>query len=203
MGSFPHSCNTYSDCTLLCPQRACPMLGRSSGSSLGGSRQEQRCHTPAHQPFRLPHGLQQDGLPAPRGTWASPWAPVLRCTSREARRPLGFQNHVRRGRRRRWGCGTWKQVLARQTPLPSTMVPGSLGWEPPGGGSSVGPLGEEQRMLCVVWGEPPGAPSRAGAGQDIHSPLQFGNVSPVHLQAPFLSSCPAGATGDVTVRGLL
>lgn len=150
MGSFPHSCDTYSDCILLCPQRARPMLGKSPGSSRGGGGVKTRTKMPHTRPTAVPSSpwFAGNGLPAARGTWASPWAPVLLCTSQEARRPLGFQNHVWRGRR---GHGTWKQVLARQTPLPSTVVPGSLGWEQPGGGSSVGSWGRSRG--CSVWSE--------------------------------------------------
>lgn len=202
MGSFPHSCDTYSDCILLCPQRARPMLGKSPGSSRGGgvSRQEQRCHTPARQPFRLPHGLQ--GMGCQPHEVPGPLHGLLYCCALP-RRQGG-----------RWGSKTTSGGDGRD------MAPGSRclqdrhrslqPWSPdPSAGSSPGeaPLwdhgGGAEDALCGLRGEPPGPPIRAGAGQGIHSPLQFGNVSPAHLQAPFLSSCPAGATGDVTIRGLL
>lgn len=163
MGSFPHSCDTYSDRILLCPQRARPMLGKSPGSSRGGQDKNKDATHPPDSRSVFPMVCREWAASRTRYTWASPWAPVLLCTSQEARRPLGFQNHVRRGWR---GHGTWKQVLARQTPLPSTVVPGSLGWEQPGGGSSVGSSGRSRG--CSVWsvgGNPQDPPSGPEPGR--------------------------------------
>lgn len=200
MGSFPHSCDTYSDRILLCPQRARPMLGKSPGSSRGGQDKNKDATHPPDSRSVFPMVCREWAASRTRylGLSMGSCIAVHFPGGKEAAgvpkpRPAGM-------------AGTWhlEAGACKTDTAPFNRSP----WIPRLGAARgrllCGIIGEEQRMLCVVCGgEPPGPPIRAGAGQGIHSPLQFGNVSPAHLQAPFLSSCPAGATGDVTIRGVL